>query len=321
MTKKFYFFDEPYYFFFRIEVPEKGGPQWYNYFLCGVQGIIESLTDIKELKGMMIAVSGNIPPASGLSSSSALVSAATLATAHLYEVPLVKDVLATISANCERYIGTQGGGMDQAIAFLAQPGCAQFIDWNPLTATPIALPENAVFVIANSLAEANKAATSDFNHRVVECSLGCRIIAHKMDLPWRDINRLSILQKTLQCSLKELEFLVEQHLPHELYTLSAVSKELNISEPDLIESLLTANTKHLTEFKLRQRSLHVVRESIRVESFKSAAIQGDIEMLRVLMRQSHESLDKMYECSHKNLNRLVDISDAFGVGARLTGAG
>lgn len=85
-----------------------------------------------------------------------------------------KELLASISANCERYIGTQGGGMDQAIAFLAQKGCAQFIDWNPLTATPITLPNNAVFVIANSLSEANKAATSDFNQRVIECRLACR---------------------------------------------------------------------------------------------------------------------------------------------------
>lgn len=64
--------------------------------------------------------------------------------------------------------------MDQAIAFLAKQGTAQFIEWNPLTATPISLPPNAVFVIANSLTKANKAATHDFNQRVVECRLGCK---------------------------------------------------------------------------------------------------------------------------------------------------
>lgn len=37
--------------------------------------------------------------------------------------------------------------------------------------------------------------------------------------------------------------------------------------------------------------------------------------------KSHHSLKTLYECSHKNLNELVDISKDFGVGARLTGAG
>lgn len=90
------------------------------------------------------------------------------------QTTLKKETLATVSAECEKYIGTQGGGMDQAIAYLAQEGCAQLIEWNPLRATPVQLPANAVFVIANSLSEANKAATSDFNQRVVECRLACR---------------------------------------------------------------------------------------------------------------------------------------------------
>lgn len=53
--------------------------------------------------------------------------------------------------------------MDQAIAFLAKKGCAQYIEFNPVRASSIQLPTDAVFVIANSLTEANKAATSDFN--------------------------------------------------------------------------------------------------------------------------------------------------------------
>lgn len=33
-----------------------------------------------------------------------------------------KEKIANLCAECERYIGTQGGGMDQAIAFLATEG-------------------------------------------------------------------------------------------------------------------------------------------------------------------------------------------------------
>lgn len=86
--------------------------------------------------------------------------------------------------------------MDQAIAFLAQEGlkfifmfkvssfhrlcislegCAQFIEWNPLRTTPVSLPANTYFVIANSLSTANKAATADFNQRVVECRIACKL--------------------------------------------------------------------------------------------------------------------------------------------------
>lgn len=68
-------------------MPEKGGsPDWHNYFLCGVKGIQEKLPADAKLLGMNVVVSGNVPPASGLSSSSALVSAATLATSYVNNV-------------------------------------------------------------------------------------------------------------------------------------------------------------------------------------------------------------------------------------------
>lgn len=39
------------------------------------------------------------------------------------------------------------------------------------------------------------------------------------------------------------------------------------------------------------------------------------------MLESHESLKTHYECSHDNLDRLVDLSRKMNVYARLTGAG
>lgn len=48
---------------------------------------------------------------------------------------------------------------------------------------------------------------------------------------------------------------------------------------------------------------------------------GSVKDLGILMRESHRSLDEKYECSHQNLNKLIEISDKFDVSARLTGAG
>ncbi|KAI4469577.1 mevalonate kinase/galactokinase [Holotrichia oblita] len=106
----------------KLEIKIEGAPKWYQYVLCGIKGILEILPSDITLRGLTILVHGTVPPNAGLSSSSALVSAAALATSHAHNQRISKEKLANLCAECERYIGTQGGGMDQAIAFLATEG-------------------------------------------------------------------------------------------------------------------------------------------------------------------------------------------------------
>jgi N-acetylgalactosamine kinase len=77
---------------------------------------------------MNICVYGTIPKSSGLSSSSALVVCAALVTLHANKLSLTKTQLAELCASCERYIGTQGGGMDQAISCLGKAGTVSLIE-------------------------------------------------------------------------------------------------------------------------------------------------------------------------------------------------
>ncbi|KAG4066356.1 hypothetical protein HA402_000580 [Bradysia odoriphaga] len=304
---------------FEIEIGD-GSPDWYKYFLCGVRGVIEHFSVLPAC-GMKVLVSGNIPPASGLSSSSALVSAATLTTSYANKVEVWMIVFTHFIVSSD-FLYSSFAGMDQAIAFLAKEGCAQFIDWNPLTATPVSLPENAVFVIANSLSEANKAATNDFNQRVVECRIGCSIIAKSQGLHWRKINRFASLQKELGVSLSHLRNLADDLLKKEIYSRNDILEVLDVDDVEFEEIFLSSNTKGMSKFKLRDRGLHVLQESIRVQKFCDLCrSNGSISDLSKLMRQSHLSLDIQYQCSHPKLNELVEISDRFGVGARLTGAG
>lgn len=34
---------------------------------------------------------------------------------------------------CERYVGTEGGGMDQAVSVMAQQGAALHVEFNPVS--------------------------------------------------------------------------------------------------------------------------------------------------------------------------------------------
>lgn len=61
----------------------------------------------------------------------------------------------------------------QAISVMAKSGFAELIDFNPIRATDVQLPDGGTFVIAHSLAESQKAVTAatNYNNRVVECRL------------------------------------------------------------------------------------------------------------------------------------------------------
>ncbi|XP_070406439.1 N-acetylgalactosamine kinase-like [Nothobranchius furzeri] len=303
---------------------DKDNPKWFYYFLCGVKGIQEKF-GITRLAGMSCVVDGTIPPSSGLSSSSALVCCSGLVTMEANQKSLSKVALAEICAKCERYIGTEGGGMDQSISFLAEKGTAKLIEFQPLRATDVQLPEGAVFVISNCCVEMNKAASSHYNIRVVECRIATKMLARARGLDPSGLSKLAQVQTELKASLEEMLALVQEVLDPEPYSREEVCKVLCVTPEQFFTELLSANTQHLTHFKLHQRAKHVYGEAARVMKFKSICDSGSaesIKLLGALMNQSHASCKDLYECSCPELDQLVDICLKSGaVGSRLTGAG
>src|SRR5262249_20540411 len=114
-----------------------------------------------------------LPASGGLSSSSALVVANALAFLCANQVDLDKALLADLLAKGERYVGTEGGGMDQAASLLGKQGCALKIDFFPLRMRSVALPLGVSVVVINSLVKADKsqAAMENYNRRPRECRL------------------------------------------------------------------------------------------------------------------------------------------------------
>ncbi|CAD6186288.1 unnamed protein product [Caenorhabditis auriculariae] len=295
-------------------------PQWHDYVLCGWKGVIEKMN--YESVGIFLLFAGDIPESSGLSSSSSIVCASALVTLAIHEPQ--KDIfdvwsreqLAEICAKSEQYVGTQGGGMDQAAEVLAKEGSALKINFNPLSCERISLPESAVFVVAHSGATLNKAATSQFNERVVEGRIVAKLLLKYFDCDCSSL-RLKDVQKACDISFEEALKTVET-FPE---TVSREDVVEAIGEENL-QKCLSANTQNMRTFSIRSRGRHVFSEARRVEQFAEACRSNDIDAMGKLMSESHISCSKDYECSCSELDDLTKkYVDGGAVGARLTGAG
>lgn len=325
---------------------------WGNYFLCAYKGVYEFLKNSGDKSGISsppspigleIMVHGRVPTGGGLSSSAAIVCASALAILGVHGIHITKEDLAEFTAKAEQYVGVTSGGMDQAISIMGRLGIAQHIQFNPVRGVDVALPAEATFVIANSLAVSNKAegAEGRYNLRVVECRLAAAVMAVLLGKQQAQ----ALEYKTL----KDIERLLsENSLPEGSMNdnpgLKAAMELLHRNPYDTpeIEGLLGATLHDIfkgdhsalrviakfSSFKLQQRAMHVYSEQKRVTEFvdicSDREMEADVKLDKIgnLMDDSQTSCRDLYECSCPELDSLTSIAKASGaLGSRLTGAG
>jgi len=294
--------------------------KWYSYVLAGYLGIAQRINSLPP--GLQLMVDGTVPMSAGLSSSSALVCASALMSAlFLKEKTLKREAMAEICAKAERYVGTEGGGMDQAISFLGVKGKAQLINFNPVRCEAVSLPDSVTFVVANCMVNKWKADGTDFNNRVAECRLAADVIATKLGLDWNQIEKLQPLMVTKNMTSKELLESVEEHLHPGAYTKEEIMGILGVDD----STFATIIGKSSNEvFRLYDRAVHVAGEASRVAEFRRICDENpaDIQGLGRLIDESHLSLKDKYNVSIEELDNLTQICrDAGALGSRLVGAG
>jgi N-acetylgalactosamine kinase len=256
---------------------------WGNYVKAAVFGLARRFPG---LTGFDALVESDLPPAAGLSSSSALVVANALALLAANGRQMEPVELADLLADAERFVGTKGGGMDQAICLGAEEGSACRIDFTPLRLTHVPMPGDWRVVVASSLVEASKSADARtvYNQRSVECREAFdTVVAY-------------------------------------LGVADAVSSYGELLTQSKRGKLLDAAI-HLPEH-LRPRFLHVVTEAVHVHDAEGFLRRNQAERFGKVMLASHASLRDGYEVSCAELDELAEIATGAGaLGARLTGAG
>ena len=240
------------------------------------------------LRGFDAAFTSTLPIASGLSSSSALVVAGALCAVTAAGLDVGALALAEELAEAERYVGTRGGGMDQAVCLAARDGAALRVGFDPLCVEPVPVPTDWRFVIASSLVRAEKSsgARAEYNLRREQVE-----------------EALAEVGRTLGASggaTPTFRDLLSRHAAAEL---------IGVAERTLSELP-------------RRRFRHVVTESDRVSRAVAALRRADAAAFGRLMVESHASLRDDFAVSRAELDAIVELALAAGAhGARLTGAG
>jgi N-acetylgalactosamine kinase len=129
-----------------------------KYFAAGYRAGILDLVE-GEVAGLQILIEGNIPVASGVSSSSALCVCSALVSHTANEgriKPIPKEEFVQRCISFEREVGTASGGMDQSISILGELHSCLNIEFNPVRGRKVTIPEGCKFVVMNSLVESAK---------------------------------------------------------------------------------------------------------------------------------------------------------------------
>lgn len=290
----------------RIERAEDG--HWSNYVRAAARGLMGHGLALE--KGIEGVVRGDLAPAAGLSSSSALVVASALALLHANETQVARLELAALLGKAERFAGLEGGGMDQAASLCGRRGHALRIDFDPLRVTPVAMPAGWRWVVAFSLARAEKTrgaldggAQDAYNARPREC----RAALVRMAAAWPATTGARV-PSTPPRTYAEFATLCGPPAP---------PGEGASGVDEVLE-----RARLVLEPVLLRRFRHVLSEGLRVEAAQAAMAKSRIEEFGALMTRSHESLRDDYEASTPALDQIVATAvDAGAAGARLTGAG
>ncbi len=151
-------------FEWKSQMDASAAGDWVNYVKAAAQAV-EGKWRLPF--GIDAAVAADLPPAAGLSSSSALLVAFTLALLRANGVQASFEELMEVLPEGEYFVGTRGGGMDHAAVLGGRPGCALLIHFSPVSVMPVPIPQDWAFLVAHSLSTAEKsgALKAEYNSR------------------------------------------------------------------------------------------------------------------------------------------------------------
>ena len=273
----------------RIDPLPPPGPSgdWGNYVRAAVAAVA-GLPGSDGLGGLDGCVDSDLPGAAGLSSSSALLVATASALVATHQDadwrPPGPAAMAELLAKGEHYVGTRGGGMDQAASIGGKAGAVLRVAFDPVSWATRSLPEAWAVIVAHSGVRAEKSGGAQAGYNA--------------------------LRRSGRAALET----VASHL--------GVSADFPaVREAAPLTEILSVARERVAPHALGVFE-HVLREAGRVDQAWVALLAEDLAAFGTAMNESHSSLSGRCGVGHARLDELVAAARGAGAaGARLTGAG
>ena len=278
---------------------------WENYIRAAILYVQDQFPDTP-IKGLNIAVAGDIPIAAGLSSSSSLVVSTLEAALHFNNIKIPHLEKAEFCGRAEWYAGTRGGAGDHAAMLYARKQAIVHLQFFPLRIEEVSLPEGYRVVACNSLVE--HAPPGIFNERIATYEIGLILIkkhfpqfADKL-VHLRDLN-CAHLGIPLSDIYRMLKTLPER--------MSRINIRTALPEHDKrLTALFAPHSEPSEGYRLRQVVLFGLSECARSARCKSLFEAGDMAGFGKLKYLSHDG-DRQFRFSPQGhvtsvVNRTTD---------------
>lgn len=148
---------------------------WSNY-LRGVTRLI--MEKGHKVEGLDVAISGDVPLGSGLSSSASLEVAFGNLVSHAFGLNIPLQEIALIGQAAEAFIGCKCGIMDQTISACGKADCALMIDCRSLKLTQVPVPKHLEILIVNSNVK-HALVGGEYNERREQCEKAAAVLGVK----------------------------------------------------------------------------------------------------------------------------------------------
>ena len=282
--------------------------KWVNYIKAAVLRL--QFETAQPLLGMDIFVSGNIPRAAGVSSSSSLVVATAEAVVSINHLEIDSARFVDLCGEGEWFVGSRGGAADHGAMKCCQEGKITHMLFKPMTIGPSArFSSDYRIVLANSFMSAKKSegAKDKFNQKVACYAFGFMML--KTIFPQYS-EKVQHLRDYIRLGLSDIElYKMVLSLPERI-----TSEALHALLPQFTERIdeIQKHHKKPEYYEVRGVVMYGLAECLRSERAFKAIEEGNYRLLGKMMNISHDGdrvyLDGqpyLYDVSDKHIRGLI----------------